>query len=66
MELREYLRILRERWWLILLLPLLAALFTVLTAQPTHLSYTDTLLYSVSFLPEPREDMSQDPRLGAV
>src|SRR5687768_1247077 len=66
MELREYFRILRQRWWLLLLLPLLAALFSALTYQPPVLSYGYTLRYSVSFLPAPREDMDQDPRLGAV
>lgn len=66
MELRAYWRILRARWWLLLLLPLLAALFSVLTYQPPAISYGYNLRYSVSFLPAPREDMDQDPRLGAV
>lgn len=68
MELREYGRILLRRWWLILLLPLLAAAFTLLTEreEPSPLTYGYRLQYSVSFLPEPRENMDQDPRLGAV
>src|SRR5687768_17981796 len=66
MELREYARILRRWWWLLLLLPLLAAAITIATFREPPLTYGYTLEFSVSFLPAPREDMDQDPRLGAV
>lgn len=66
MEFREYGRILWQRWWLLLLLPLLAGAFSVLTYRAPTVTFGYNLLYSVSFLPAPREDMDQDPRLGAV
>lgn len=66
MELREYGRILRQRWWLIVLLPLLAAAFSVLTYEEPPVSYAYNLQYSVSFLPVESERLEQDPRLSAV
>jgi capsular polysaccharide biosynthesis protein len=66
MELRTYAEILLRRWWLLLLLPALAVAFSVLTYQEVPPTYGYSLRYSVSFLPIPRENMDQDPRLGAV
>lgn len=66
MELREYGRIIRRWWWLLVLLPVLAGAITVATYREPPVVYGYTLQFSVSFLPAPREDMDQDPRLGAV
>ncbi len=66
MELHEYGRILLRWWWLILLLPLLAGILTVVTYREPPVVFGYTVQLSVSFLPAPREDMDQDPRLGAV
>jgi capsular polysaccharide biosynthesis protein len=66
MELREYGRILRRHLWLILLLPLLAGLFSLMTREEPTISYGYHLQYSVSFMPVPRDNMSMDPNLGAV
>jgi len=70
MELREYGRILLSRWWLLILLPLLAGGFsayqnTQLPPQPVP-TYMYDLQYSISFLPMIITDIDQDPRLGAV
>lgn len=66
MELRAYFTILRRFWWLLLALPLLVGLFSLLTYRAPAPVYGYTAKFSVSFLPAPREDMDQDPRLGAV
>jgi len=66
MELREYGRIIRRWWWLLVLLPVLAGVITVATYSEPPVVYGYTVQFSVSFLPAPREDMDQDPRLGAV
>ncbi len=66
MELREYFGILRRWWWILLLLPLLAGIISVVTYREPTTTYGYALQFSVSFLPAPREDMDQDPRLGAV
>lgn len=70
MELREYGHILLSRWWLLILLPLLAGGFSVyqnsqLPPQPVP-TYMYDLQYSISFLPMVISDIDQDPRLGAV
>ncbi len=66
MELRRYWEILRRRWWLIVLLPLLAAAFAILTYEEPPITYGYTLEYSVSFLPTEREGVQEDPVLTAV
>lgn len=66
MELRQYWAILRRYWWLIVVLPLLAALFTVVTYEEPPVTYAYQLEYSVSFLPNERDDVEQDPVLTAV
>lgn len=71
MELREYGRILWRRWLLILLLPLLAGLFSSLSnteeAQPP-ITYVYEVEYSVSFEPLDQREFpqEQDARLSAV
>lgn len=70
MELREYGRILLSRWWLLILLPLLAGGFGLyenynMPPQPVT-TYMYDLQYSISFLPMIITDIDQDPRLGAV
>jgi capsular polysaccharide biosynthesis protein len=66
MELREYGRILRRWWWLLLALPIAAGLISILTYREPTVSYGYTVQFSVSFLPVSTEDTNQDPRLGAV
>jgi len=66
MELRAYAAIIRRYWWLLVALPLLVAIISVATYQAPLPSYGYNLKFSVSFLPAPRENMDQDPRLGAV
>lgn len=70
MELREYGRILLSRWWLLILLPLLAGGFTLYQTpdqpKPPPPTYMYDLQYSISFLPMVISDIDQDPRLGAV
>ncbi|MGB0386067.1 MAG: hypothetical protein ACPGWR_14770 [Ardenticatenaceae bacterium] len=72
MELREYSRILLSRWWLLLLLPVLAGIFGVYQNEQIKLveipdpTYMYDLQYSISFLPMVISDIDQDPRLGAV
>jgi capsular polysaccharide biosynthesis protein len=66
MELREYGRIVRRWWWLLVLLPVLAGAITILTYREPPVVFGYTVQFSVSFLPAPRESMDQDPRLGAV
>lgn len=70
MELREYGHILLSRWWLLILLPLLAGGYsayqnTQLPPQPVP-TYMYDIQYSISFLPMIITDIDQDPRLGAV
>lgn len=66
MELREYFGILRRWWWILVLLPVLAGIISIVTYKAPTVTYGYALQFSVSFLPAPREDMDQDPRLGAV
>ncbi len=66
MALRAYWRLLQRYRWLILLLPLLVGAFSLLTYEEAPVHYETMLRYSVSFMPVPREQMDQDPRLGAV
>ncbi|MGH2544500.1 MAG: hypothetical protein ACRDIB_17040 [Ardenticatenaceae bacterium] len=58
--------VLRRYWWLIVLLPLLAAGFTLLTYEEPPVTYGYELQYSVSFLPSEEENFEQDPVLSAV
>ena len=72
MEYREYKRILLRRWWLIVLLPLLAGIFSFLTApgeqEQPPITYVYELEYSVSFIPLDLSQFpqEQDSRLSAV
>jgi capsular polysaccharide biosynthesis protein len=66
MELREYGRILRRYWQLIVLLPLLAGAFTFLTYEEPAVTYGYELQYSVSFLPAAEGSFEEDPVLSAV
>ncbi len=66
MELREYGRVLRRHWWLLLALPLLAGLFSLVTYQEPPVTYGYELQYSVSFPPVPLDTVEADPRLSAV
>ncbi|MDQ4075499.1 MAG: hypothetical protein M3220_04545 [Chloroflexota bacterium] len=66
MEFREYWRIVRKYWWLIVLLPLLAGAFTVLTYEEPPITYGYELKYSVSFVPAAERNFEQDPVLSAV
>lgn len=72
MELREYGRILWRRWWFIVLLPLLAGIFSFLTApgegEPPPITYVYEVEYSVSFTPLDMSEypQEQDARLSAV
>ncbi|HYN88070.1 MAG TPA: hypothetical protein VER55_06050 [Ardenticatenaceae bacterium] len=66
MELREYGRILRRFWWLLVALPLAVAVLSLATYRAPDPSYGYTLKLSVSFHPLDRVQTDTDPRLGAV
>jgi capsular polysaccharide biosynthesis protein len=53
MELRAYWRILRRRWWVWVLLPVLVLGLTLVTRHPSSPTYTASMGFSVGIKPEP-------------
>jgi len=54
MELRTYWRILKRRWWVWVLLPVLVGVITLLTARPAPTTYTASMAFTVGIRPEPK------------
>ncbi|MDH7489074.1 MAG: hypothetical protein QHH80_06160 [Anaerolineae bacterium] len=52
MELRAYWRVLKRRWWVWVLLPVLVVLITLLTAKPAPATYTASMAFTVGIRPE--------------
>lgn len=52
MELRTYWQILRRRWWIWTLLPILVLALTVLTRQPSPPAHTASMAFTVGLRPE--------------
>lgn len=54
MELRVYWRVLKRRWWVWVLLPLLVLAISLLTARPAPTAYTASMAFTVGIKPEPK------------
>ncbi len=54
MELRTYWQILRRRWWVWTLLPVLVLALTLLTQSPSPPAHTASMAFTVGLKPEPK------------
>lgn len=68
MELRQYIAILRRRWWLIVALPALVLVISLLTYTPTASTYQYVIRLAVGVEPIEQSDVAldNDPLLAAA
>lgn len=60
MELRQLMRILLRRWWLILIPALVLGVVGIITYQPAPASYAATMRFAIGYEPQPSEQSLYD------